>query len=172
MYMHYMLQYMSRYTPPSLSLSLYLCLLCVPFLPGVYVCSSKLDTRLSCSLLSALLPLGAELVEGLDAAGSKYLPIFKEYFSCVALLAGGDMEGGHLVLVKEVSKWLPKFVEVLKTRSSDWTESLLVPLAAIMQYLSHLTSAVQFSTNMVTSTAKRSLANLTDSIIQVQVCVL
>lgn len=125
-----------------------------------------------CLLLFLLLPLGSELTESLSSQ-PKLLPVFKDYFDTVVLLAGTNRENGHLILVKAVEQWLPACIQLLKGReevestSEGGGEKVMIPVGSLLQYLSHLTSAVQFITNMVKCTEMRSLAGDSDSLVQV-----
>ena len=128
-----------------------------------------------CLLLFLLLPLGSELTESLSSQ-PKLLPVFKDYFDTVVLLAGTNRENGHLILVKAVEEWLPACVQLLKGKeevensSEGGREKVMIPVGSLLQYLSHLTSAVQFITNMVKCTEMRSLAGDSDSLVQVIGC--
>ena len=128
-----------------------------------------------CLLLFLLLPLGSELTESLSSQ-PKLLPVFKDYFDTVVLLAGTNRENGHLILVKAVEEWLPACVQLLKGKeevensSEGGREKVMIPVGSLLQYLSHLTSAVQFITNMVKCTEMRSLASDSDSLVQVIGC--
>ena len=125
-----------------------------------------------CRLLSLLLPLGSELTESLSSQ-PKLLPVFKDYFDTVVLLAGTNRENGHLILSKAVEQWLPACIQLLKGKEEEENASeggggkVMIPVGSLLQYLSHLTSAVQFITNMVKCTEMRSLAGDSDSLIQV-----
>ena len=125
-----------------------------------------------CRLLSLLLPLGSELTESLSSQ-PKLLPVFKDYFDTVMLLAGTNRENGHLILSKAVEQWLPACIQLLKGKEEEENASeggggkVMIPVGSLLQYLSHLTSAVQFITNMVKCTEMRSLAGDSDSLIQV-----
>lgn len=125
-----------------------------------------------CLLLFLLLPLGSELTESLSSQ-PKLFPVFKDYFDTVVLLAGTNRENGHLILVKAVEQWLPACIQLLKGReevestSEGGGEKVMIPVGSLLQYLSHLTSAVQFITNMVKCTEMRSLAGDSDSLVQV-----
>ena len=150
--------------------------------------TSKIDPAVGCLLLSTLLPLGSELTESLSSQ-DKLLPVFRDYFDTIVLLAGTNREDGHLVLVKAVERWLPDCIQLLKRKEAEQKEGELkegrmkegegkgklsrekekaaVPAGSLLKYLSHLTSAVQFITNMVKSTEKRNLASDNDSLVQV-----
>lgn len=125
-----------------------------------------------CRLLSLLLPLGSELTESLSSQ-PKLLPVFKDYFDTVVLLAGTNRENGHLILSKAVEQWLPACIQLLKGKEEEENASeggggkVMIPVGSLLQYLSHLTSAVQFITNMVKCTEMRSLAGDSDSLVQV-----
>ena len=126
-----------------------------------------------CRLLSLLLPLGSELTESLSSQ-PKLLPVFKDYFDTVVLLAGTNRENGHLILSKAVEQWLPACIQLLKGKEEEENASeggggkVMIPVGSLLQYLSHLTSAVQFITNMVKCTEMRSLAGDSDSLVQVR----
>ena len=72
-----------------------------------------MDSDVGCVLLSTLLPLGSELVEGLTSQ-CKLLPVFKDFFDSLILLAGTNKNNGHLVLAKAVEGWLPGCINILK----------------------------------------------------------
>ena len=144
------------------------------FLPSLYSFSYLSITvpAVGCRLLSLLLPLGSELTESLSSQ-PKLLPVFKDYFDTVVLLAGTNRENGHLILSKAVEQWLPACIQLLKGKEEEEnvTEGgggkVMIPVGSLLQYLSHLTSAVQFITNMVKCTEMRSLAGDSDSLVQV-----
>lgn len=145
------------------------------FLPSLYSFSYLSITvpAVGCRLLSLLLPLGSELTESLSSQ-PKLLPVFKDYFDTVVLLAGTNRENGHLILSKAVEQWLPACIQLLKGKEEEENASeggggkVMIPVGSLLQYLSHLTSAVQFITNMVKCTEMRSLAGDSDSLIQVR----
>ena len=144
------------------------------FLPALYSFSYLSITvpAVGCRLLSLLLPLGSELTEALSSQ-PKLLPVFKDYFDTVVLLAGTNRENGHLILSKAVEQWLPACIQLLKGKEEEENASeggggkVMIPVGSLLQYLSHLTSAVQFITNMVKCTEMRSLAGDSDSLVQV-----
>lgn len=139
---------------------------------------SKVDQALGCHLLSAMLPLGSRFLEAEHSSQDKMettLDAFEDYFESLVLLAGTNKDNGHLILVKAVEEWMPLCINLVKkTVESDQikeketsvpvdTENFLnkqafVPVGALFRYLSYLTSAVQFITNMVMCTEKRILA--------------
>ena len=101
------------------------------------------------------------------------------------LLAGTNRENGHLVLAKAVEQWLPDCIQLLRWKEGEQKDGrtkegegkgklrdkVAVPAGSLLRYLSHLTSAVQFITNMVKCTEKRNLASDNDSLVQVMTVV-
>lgn len=125
--------------------------------PPLSLCSQAAPT-VGPALLSALLPLGSELLSVLPSR-SKLLPAFKDYFNSLVLLAGTNKVEGHVLLVKSVEKWLPECADVLKDVSDiEEKQELALPAGSLVQYLAHLMTAVQFITNMVKCTERRNLA--------------
>jgi len=86
--------------------------------------TSKIDPAVGCLLLSTLLPLGSELTESLSSQ-DKLLPVFRDYFDTIVLLAGTNREDGHLVLVKAVERWLPDCIQLLKRKEAEQKEGEL-----------------------------------------------
>jgi len=84
----------------------------------------KIDPAVGCLLLSTLLPLGSELTESLSSQ-DKLLPVFRDYFDTIVLLAGTNREDGHLVLVKAVERWLPDCIQLLKRKEAEQKECKL-----------------------------------------------
>ena len=117
------------------------------------------------ALFATLLPLGFQLVSEMKTQ-PKLLPVFKDYFQCLVLLAGTGNSCGHLSLVQVLEKWFP---DCLSTFSEESDATLLlrpqlsVPVGAMLQYLAHVFSAVQFLTNMLKCNEKRNAANEEDS---------
>ena len=148
-----------------------------------YFVTSKVDQALGCELLSAMLPLGSQL---LDAQSSRdqmetSLSAFEDFFESLVLLAGTNKDNGHLILAKAVEEWIPFCVNLVKNvvgkdqpkeeESSETVKAVdadkmkqasFIPVGAVFRYLSYLTSAVQFITNMVKCTEKRTLAGECD----------
>ena len=74
----------------------------IDFSNYIHRLSSKISPEVGCVLLSTLLPLGSELVEVMTSSERKLFSAFKEYFSCLVLLAGSNKDNGHLILAKVV----------------------------------------------------------------------
>ena len=78
-------------------------------------------------------------------------------------------------VLQAVENWLPDCTGLLRkgAESSELGESPeeTLPASSLLSYLSHLTSAVQFVTNMVRCTEKRNQACDPDSPLPVSVCV-
>lgn len=111
--------------------------------------------------------------------------IFKHFFDCLVLLAGTNKKDGHLQLLQNVVKWLPKCIEGTQKlleeedggtgREGEESgkydvgsdvrtnrEESLSPINCLFLYLSQLTTAVQFSCNAPVYTEKRSTAGEED----------
>ena len=141
----------------------------------VHTHCSKVDQALGSQLLSAMLPVGSQLLDA-QAQQDKIetsLEAFKDFFESLVFLAGTNKSGGHLILAKAVEEWLPLCVNLAKShiekvdtmdeegnaeKEDVQQKRALVPIGALFRYLSHLTSAVQFVNNMVKCTEKRSMA--------------
>ena len=117
------------------------------------------------ALFATLLPLGDQLITEMKTQ-PKLLPVFVDFFQSLMLLAGTGNIRGHLSLVQVVEKWFPDCVSML---SEENDAALLLgpqlsgPVATMLQYLSHLYSAVLFLTNMLKCNEKRNAANEEDS---------
>ena len=142
--------------------------------------SSKVDKCLGCQLLSAMLPLGPQLLDMQSSVQDKMetsLDAFEDFFESLVLLAGTNKDNGHLILAKAVEEWMPTCINLVKNavendKSKDQegglpgladvegsqNKQVFIPVGTLLRYLAHLTSAVQFVTNMVNCTEKRSLA--------------
>lgn len=140
-----------------------------------------MDPSFGPSLLSALLPLGTELMASLDPSqNTTHASIFKDFFDCLVSLAGTNKNNGHLQLARAVVEWIPKCDPVTPAMpligeaeekeevsgknaartivdGSD-VEVSLSPINSFFQYLSQLTTAVQFCGNVTEYTEKRGVA--------------
>eukprot|EP00731_Ephydatia_muelleri_P027266 Em0019g139a len=94
----------------------------------------------------------AELLEALHG-NSNLIPNFKHYFTGLMLLAGSSKNEGHLSLVSAVASWLKLCASFAGSKPANVEEKQdpLVPATYLLQYLAHLTTAVQFSTNRASS---------------------
>ena len=134
---------------------------------------SKVDPVLGCQLLSAMLPLGSQFLDTTQSSQDKMettLNAFEDFFESLVLLAGTNKNNGHLILAKAVEQWLPSCINLIKsvtekdqeaatdTGTEDAQKQAFIPVGVLFRYLSYLTSAVQFITNMVKCTEKRTLA--------------
>ena len=128
---------------------------------------SKRSTAVDSFLLSSMLPLGAELLEALHG-NSNLIPNFKHYFTGLMLLAGSSKNEGHLSLVSAVASWLKLCASFAGSKPANVEEKQdpLVPATYLLQYLAHLTTAVQFSTNRARCSERISLANEGDILVQ------
>ena len=146
-------------------------------LPVLCTHFSKVDEALGSQLLSAMLPVGSQLLETQTQQEDKInftsLEAFEDFFDSLVLLAGTNKSGGHLTLAKAVEKWIPPCFNLVKSlvekgQATDEEgnagsgdverKRALIPVGALFRYLSHLTSAVQFVDNMVKCTEKRTMA--------------
>ena len=132
-----------------------------------------MDPSLGCQLLTAMLPLGGQFLDP-QAPQDKMettLEAFEDFFESLVLLAGTNKNNGHLILAKAVEEWLPSCINLVKnfvekqpqevttdTDTEDSQRQAFVPVGTLFRYLSYLTSSVQFVTNMVKCTEKRTLA--------------
>ena len=89
---------------PALSLSLSLSLLSPP--PPLSLSLSLIPSLTCQSFLTALLPLGQELVDTLKS-DNKMLTVFKDYITSCILLAGRHSDPGHVGLARAAIEWLP-----------------------------------------------------------------
>ena len=132
-----------------------------------------MDPSLGCQLLTAMLPLGAQFLDPHSPQDKMEttLDAFEDFFESLVLLAGTNKNNGHLILAKAVEEWLPPCINLVKnsvenqsqeatadTDTEDSRKQAFVPVGTLFRYLSHLTSSVQFVTNMVKCTEKRTLA--------------
>ena len=134
-----------------------------------------MDQSLGSQLLSAMLPLGSQFLDTQSFSQDKMetsLDAFEDFFESLVLLAGTNKDNGHLILAKAVEEWMPSCINLVKSimdrdQTKDKEEQTLtdaenkrasIPVGALFRYLAHLTSAVQFVTNMVKCTEKRALA--------------
>lgn len=127
---------------------------------------SKISTSVDCLLLSSMLPLGAELLEGLRS-NADLITNFKYYFNGLVLLAGSSQNEGHLALASAVTSWLNLCAGFMEGRKWEKQDSL-VPAANLLQYLAHLSTAVQFSTNRASCSERISIANEGDILVRVR----
>ena len=120
-----------------------------------------------------MLPLGSQFLDP-QAPQDKMettLEAFEDFFESLVLLAGTNKNNGHLILAKAVEEWLPSCINLVKnfvekqpqevttdTDTEDSQRQAFVPVGTLFRYLSYLTSSVQFVTNMVKCTEKRTLA--------------
>ena len=134
---------------------------------------SKVDPSLGCQLLTAMLPLGAQFLDPQTPQDTMEttLDAFEDFFESLVLLAGTNKNNGHLILVKAVEEWLPICINLVKnfvekqsqeaatdSNTEDSQKQAFVPVGTLFRYLSYLTSSVQFVTNMMKCTEKRTLA--------------
>lgn len=132
-----------------------------------------MDPALGSQLLTAMLPLGAQFLDPQSPQDKMEttLDAFEDFFESLVLLAGTNKNNGHLILAKAVEEWLPSCINLVKTFMEkqaqeaatdtdieDARKQAFVPVGTLFRYLSHLTSSVQFVTNMVKCTEKRTLA--------------
>ena len=141
---------------------------------------SKIDSSVGCQLLASLLGFGSDLVDSLSVkTQSETFTVFDHFFNSLVLLAGTNKENGHLILIKAVETWLPTCIRLVKEAeavikdegmSEDDAKQLrsqaTLPVASLFLYISNLSSAVQFVTNMVMCTEKRNMAGEHDSFLQ------
>ena len=130
-----------------------------------------LSHEVDSAFFSTLLPLGDQLVTEMGSQ-PKFLPVFIDYFQCLVLLAGRGDTRGHLMLARTVEKWFPECL----ARFNEETDAalLLKPqvsghVAAMLQYLGQLYSAVLFATDMLMYNEKRKFADEEDSPLLVRV---
>lgn len=139
------------------------------------------------AVLSAILPLGSELMGSLSPANNAmHASIFKDFFDCLVALAGTNKSDGHLLLVRAVVEWIPQCDNVTTAmveqpegeeqevsgkggdQSEDSSpldvEEALAPVNHLFLYLSQLTTAVQFCGNMAEYTEKRGVAGEDDTL--------
>lgn len=132
------------------------------------------------AVLTAILPLGTELMETLSpSTNPTHASIFKDFFNCLVSLAGTNKDDGHLQLVRAVVEWAPKCVQATLMTPTEGEPSegpggdrrvgvtiseSLGPINSLFQYLCQLTTAIQFSSNMVQYTEKRGVAAEDDSL--------
>lgn len=141
---------------------------------------SKVDKALGCQLLSAMLPLGSQFLDIQSSSQDKMetsLDAFEDFFESLVLLAGTNKDNGHLILAKAVEEWMPTCINLVKNAvennkpkdkeggmsgltdaDGSQNKQVFIPVGTLLRYLAHLTSAVQFVTNMVNCTEKRALA--------------
>ena len=127
-----------------------------------------------------MLPLGSQLLDMQSSSQDKMetsLDAFEDFFESLVLLAGTNTDNGHLILAKAVEDWMPTCVNLVKNAVESkkpkdqegglpgltdieglQNKQVFIPVGTLLRYLAHLTSAVQFVTNMVSCTEKRALA--------------
>lgn len=142
-----------------------------------------MDPSFGPAILSAILPLGSELMTSLcPSQNSMHASIFKDFFNCLVSLAGTNKSDGHLQLARAVVEWMPQCIQVTPvmvdaegeeedlgkgSEPSEVTpakslEQSLAPINHLFLYLSQLTTAVQFCSNVAEYTEKRGVAGEDD----------
>lgn len=163
-----------------------------PSLPVAFY--SKMDPFFGPYLLTAILPLGTELMHTLSPSlNPSHSVIFKDFFDCLVSLAGTNKNDGHLQLARAVVEWIPRCIQVTpmnlshddgtgtngkeegestgkeseKSESDSKTsfEKCFAPLSSLFLYISHLSTAVQFSSDMANYTVKRGVAGEDDPLL-------
>ena len=115
-----------------------------------------------------MLPLGSQFLDAHQDKMEASLDAFEDFFESLVLLAGTNKDNGHLILAKAVEEWMPLCINIVKSAVESKEETVLTedllnqhafaPVGSLFRYLSYLTSSVQFITNMVKCTEKRTLA--------------